>query len=71
MDHGRVRKGLHGRRAHRYLFDPIGGWLVSHTSEGPFSAVSKPIFATQGSFCSILEDLQDGHAFTPLELQNL
>ena len=33
----------------------------SPTWKGSFSAVSKPIFATKYSFCSIFRDLQDFH----------
>ena len=34
------------------------------------SAVSKPIFATKYSFCSIFRDLQDYHSFAPLPIQD-
>ena len=33
------------------------------------SAVSKPIFATKYSFCSIFRDLRDLHTFAPLRIQ--
>ena len=39
--------------------------LPPETSEGSFSAVSTPIFATKYSFCSIFRDLQDLHSFAP------
>ena len=42
----------------------------SPTWKGSFSAVSKPIFATKYSFCSIFRDLQDYHSFAPLPIQN-
>ena len=41
----------------------------SPTCKGSFSAVSKPIFATKYSFCSIFRDLQDYHSFAPLQIQ--
>ena len=41
------------------------------TSEGSFSAVSTPIFASKFSFCSVFRNLQDCHTFAPLEAQNL
>ena len=34
--------------------------------EGPLSAVSKPAFATEGSFC---RNVKDQHAFAPLKKQ--
>ena len=34
---------------------------------GSFSSVSKPIFASKYSFCSIFRDLQDLQTFAPLE----
>ena len=44
----------------------VGGWLFAETTEGPFSAVSKPIFATQSpphpaekKTCIILKKLQN------------
>ena len=40
------------------------------TLAGSFSSVSKPIFATKVSFCSIFRDLQDLHSFAPVETQN-
>ena len=40
------------------------------TLEGPFSAVSSPIFATKYSFCSSFRDLQDLQSFAPLRSQN-
>ena len=41
-------------------------------SDGSFSAVSKPIFATKYSFFSIfLKALQDLETFAPLQIQNL
>merc|ERR1711965_10948 len=40
------------------------------TLESSFSSVSKPIFATKMSFCSIFRDLQDLHSFAPVETQN-
>ena len=42
----------------------------SLTCKGSFSAVSKPIFATKYSFCSIFRDLQDSHSFAPFQSQN-
>ena len=48
-----------------------GGWLFAQTLEGPFSAVSKPIFATKGSCCSIFQDLQDLFTSAPLQTQHL
>ena len=42
---------------------------IYQTLEGSFSSVSKPIFATEYSFFSILRDLQDLHTFAPLESQ--
>jgi len=47
-----------------------GGWLAVQTLEGSFSSVSKPIFATKYSFCSIFRDLQDLQTFAPLQIQN-
>ena len=44
-----------------------GGMHVSFGS--PFSAVSKPMFASKYSFCSIFLDLQVLHIFTPLQVQ--
>ena len=35
--------------------------------DGSFSAVSKPIFATKYSFCSIFRDLEEWHTFAPLQ----
>ena len=35
----------------------VGGRQASQTSEGSFSAVSTPIFASKHSFCSIFRDL--------------
>ena len=55
------------KRYFRYMYqqpDP-------HFSDGSFSAVSKPIFATKYSFCSIFRDLQDSQTFAPLQIQNL
>ena len=48
----------------------IIGWLAVQTLEGSFSSVSKPIFATKYSFCSIFRDLQDLQTFAPLQIQN-
>ena len=41
------------------------------TLEGSFSAVSKPLIARNGAFCSIkfFRDLQDLHSFAPLQSQ--
>ena len=44
---------------------------IPQISEGSFSAVSTPIFATRYSFFSIFRDLQDYHSFAPLRYQNL
>ena len=41
------------------------------TLGGPFSAVSKPIFASKYSFCSIFRDLQYLHTFAPIQTQNV
>ena len=38
---------------------------------GSFSAVSKPNFASEYSFCSIFQDLHNEHAFAPPTTQNL
>ena len=41
---------------------PLDGWCrksIQETSDGPFSAVSTPIFATKCSFCSVFRVLQD------------
>ena len=40
------------------------------TLDGPFSAVSKPNFASKYSSESSWRDLQDLHAFAPLSIQN-
>ena len=65
---GRASRAL---RLHSCLFDPRGGgWLAVQTLEGSFSSVSKPIFATKYSFCSIFRDLQDLQTFAPLQIQN-
>ena len=40
------------------------------TLGGPFSAVSKPIFATKYSFCSIFRNLPYLHTFAPIQIQN-
>ena len=40
------------------------------TSDGPISAVSKPIFANKNAFFSIFRDLQDGLAKFSQKLQN-
>ena len=40
------------------------------TLGGSFSALSRPIFATKYSFCSIFRDLQDLRTFAPLQIQN-
>ena len=42
---------------------------MTTNNNGPFSAVSKRIFATKYSFCSIFQDLQDEHTFAPLPTQ--
>ena len=39
------------------------------TWEGSFPAVSKPIFTSKYSFCSIFRDLQDSHTFAPFQVQ--
>ena len=50
-------------------FSPI--FQQNHqTLEGSFSSVSKPIFATKYSFCSIFRDLQDLQTFAPLQIRN-
>ena len=36
----------------------VGDLLVTHTSKGPLSAVSKLLFATKGLVCRIVQDLQ-------------
>ena len=38
---------------------PIYQLPIPQISDGPFSAVSKPIFATKYSFCSVFQDLQN------------
>ena len=40
-----------------------------HFSEGSFSAVSKPTFASKYAFFSIFRDLQDSHAFAPFQVK--
>ena len=39
------------------------------TLEGSFSAVSTPLIARNGAFCSIFRDLPDLHTFAPLKLE--
>ena len=60
-------RGYHDRADggyHRCLFDPRGhSRLVAQTSECTFSAISKPILATEGLFCSSSWDLQGLHTF--------
>ena len=53
---------------YRYRFP---GLLVTEALEGPFTAVSKPIFSTEGSFCRIFQALQDWPAFALLQVKNL
>ena len=40
------------------------------TSEGSFSAVLRPIFASKDAFFRIFRDLQDARTFAPLQIQN-
>ena len=40
------------------------------TLDGPFSAVSTPIFTTKYSFCSVFRFLQEFRTFAPLEIKN-
>ena len=40
------------------------------TSEGSFSAVSRPIFASKDAFFRIFRDLQDARTLAPLQIQN-
>ena len=50
----------------------LGGvnmWKLNQTLRGPFSAVSKPNFASKYSLESSWRDLQDLHAFAPLRPQ--
>ena len=52
------------RNAARAELMTVGGVVLGwyrQTLDGPFSAVSKPIFATKASFCSIFRDLQEHH----------
>ena len=44
-------------------------WLFWQTLRGPFSAVSKPTFASQYSFESSRRDLQDCYTFTPVRIK--
>ena len=69
-------RGYHDRADggyHRCLFDPRGhSRLVAQTSECTFSAISKPILATEGLFCSSSWDLQGLHTFfAPLQTWHL
>ena len=47
-------------RAELMTVGAVLGWY-RQTLDGSFSAVSKPIFATKASFCSIFRDLQENH----------
>ena len=49
-----------GIPVYRYRFP---GLLVTQALQGPFTAVSKLIFSTEGSFCRIFQALQDWPAF--------
>ena len=44
---------------------------IPQISDGSFSAVSKPIFASKYAFFSIFRALQDSQTFAPLHIQNL
>ena len=45
--------------------------IITQILEGLFLVVSKPIFATKGSFCTIMfRDVQDRHSSAPLQIQN-
>ena len=52
-------------------YDAVKFGEIYQTLEGPFSSVSKPIFATKYTSFSILRDLQDLHTFAPLQTQNI
>ena len=43
---------------------------IPQISDGSFSAVSKPIFASKYAFFSIFRALQDSQTFAPLHTQN-
>ena len=63
------RRGRCDRGVRPHL--PIYQLPVPQISDGPFSAVSKPNFATKYSFCSIFRDLQDSQTVAPLQIPNL
>ena len=70
---GREANGS-GQSVIRAVFKTLGGWVVvrsQQTSNGSFSAVSKPIFASKHSLESSRRDLQDLHTSAPLRLQNV
>ena len=49
----------------------VNFYRFSPTCKGSFSSVSKPIFATKYSFCSIFRDLEHWHSFAPLKTENI